>query len=92
MTALVATRVFPDVAPQDADLPLLVVTVIDDVPASTLNGHVGATLSNARVQVDAYAKTRAEAAAVAAATAASASARACSWLSAQASALAGLAK
>lgn len=67
VTALVATRVFPDVAPQDAALPLMVVTVIDDVPASTLNGNVGATLSNARVQVDAYAKTRAEAAAVAAA-------------------------
>ncbi|PZR07076.1 MAG: hypothetical protein DI536_28895 [Archangium gephyra] len=65
IAALVAQRVFPDVAPQDAEDPLLVVTVVDRVPELTLAGAPENTLSNARVQIDAYAKTRAEASALA---------------------------
>lgn len=65
VTSLVESRIFPDLAPQDAGLPLIVVTVVDDVPASSLNGAVANALSNARVQVDAYAPTRAQAAQVA---------------------------
>lgn len=58
VAALVGTRVFPDLAPQDAAVPLLVVTVVDDVAEQTLSGGIAGTLSNARVQVDAYARTR----------------------------------
>lgn len=58
VSALVGTRVFPDLAPQDAAVPLLVVTVVSDVAEQTLSGGIAGTLANARVQVDAYAKTR----------------------------------
>lgn len=58
LTALVASRVFPDVLPQEVEMPALRVTVISDVPESSLNGAQASALANARVQVDAYAKTR----------------------------------
>lgn len=61
VAAIVERRVFPDVAPQDAAEPLLVVTVVDDIPEATLSGPASGSLSNARVQVDVYAKTREQA-------------------------------
>lgn len=61
VTALVATRVFPDLMPQETALPALVVTVISDVPESSLDGAQADSLANARVQVDAYSRTRAQA-------------------------------
>lgn len=67
VAALVAARVWPDIAPQDAAVPLLVVTVVDDVAEQSLSGAIAGALSNARVQVDAYAKTRVAAGELAAA-------------------------
>lgn len=64
VAALVAKRVFPDMLPQETQLPALVVTVISDVSESTLDGAQADALASARVQVDAYALTRAQARAV----------------------------
>lgn len=65
LAALVGTRVFPDQLPQETQVPALVVTVISDVPESSLDGASSAAVSNALVQVDVYAKTREETRAVA---------------------------
>lgn len=54
VSALVGTRIYPQVAPQGAGAPYLVLTVISDVPENTANGRVGELTRNARLQVDAY--------------------------------------
>lgn len=65
LAALIAQRVFPDMLPQETMLPALAVTVISDVPESSLDGAASSALSNARVQVDVYSATRVQARAVA---------------------------
>lgn len=55
VAALVGTRIYPQVRPQADPLPALVYTVVDDIPAGSLAGWTSG-LSNARVQIDAYAK------------------------------------
>lgn len=65
VTALVATRIYPSVAPQGMASPRVVVTVVSDVPESTLNSAAEDELKTARVQVDCYAKQYLDAHAVA---------------------------
>lgn len=55
VTALADTRIYPVVMPQGGKLPALVYTVVDDVPENSLAGWTSG-LSNARVQIDCYAK------------------------------------
>ena len=50
---LVDAQVFRDVAPQDATLPLIVYTIIDDVPFNHLQAQAAESI--ARVQCDCYA-------------------------------------
>lgn len=56
VSGLVADRIFPEVLPQEPTLPAVVYTVVDDVPVHSLQGCTAGT-SNARVQIDTYAKT-----------------------------------
>lgn len=59
ITALVSTRIFPDVAPQDQILPYVVFRVIDTIPAQVKDG---ASLNNTyNVEVMSFAKTFASA-------------------------------
>lgn len=53
VATLAGDRIFPGVMPQGSGLPAVVYTAVDDVPENTLEDF---TLSNARVQVDCYAK------------------------------------
>lgn len=64
--ALVGTRVFPNVAPADAEVPFIVYRVWRDVAIRQLAGGT-ADLMHGTVQVDAYSRTYDEAHAVAAA-------------------------
>lgn len=57
VTALVATRIYPNKAEQGCARPYLVMTVPSDVPLNTVDGAAATRLHNARVQVDAYAVT-----------------------------------
>ena len=57
LSALIGTRAYPNWLPQEETLPALVYTVISNVPASSMTTTVADMLKNARVQVDAYAKT-----------------------------------
>jgi hypothetical protein len=55
VTNLVGQRIYPQVAPQGAAAPFVVLTVVSDVPASTFTGAPADLLRSARVQVDSYA-------------------------------------
>jgi hypothetical protein len=59
VTALVSSRIFPNVLPQGSSLPAIVYTVVDDVPQRTLSGAVDELLHNSRVQIDCYARASA---------------------------------
>ncbi len=67
VTALLAGRMFPAVAPQGTITPFLVYQVISDVPENTFMGDSSNRLSNFRVQIDCYSKSYLEAHAAAAA-------------------------
>lgn len=56
VTALVATRVYPNELPQGSELPAIVYTVVSDVPESSLDGSIESAVQGARVQVDCYAR------------------------------------
>lgn len=59
LTALVSTRIFPDIAPQDQVLPYVVFRVVDTIPAQVKDG---ASLNNTyNVEVMSFAKTFASA-------------------------------
>lgn len=49
VTALVGTRIYPQVAPQTETRPLIVYSIISDVPTNTKSG--GSTLDAYRVQI-----------------------------------------
>ena len=53
LVALVSTRIYPLMLPQDCPLPAVTYQLISDVPTVNLDGD--ADLSNARVQVDVWA-------------------------------------
>jgi hypothetical protein len=55
--ALCGTRVFPQVRPQTAAFPVMVYSIISDVPENSQDGSAQTRLSRARVQCDCYAKT-----------------------------------
>ena len=61
VTALVGTRVYPQILPQGANatagLPAVVITVISDVPERTFTSEPGSRLSDIRAQVDVWAAT-----------------------------------
>jgi hypothetical protein len=61
VTALVGTdpgsRIYPQVAPQATAPPYLVLTVVSDVPETSMDGEDEETLCFARLQVDAYGKS-----------------------------------
>lgn len=69
LTALVSTRVYPQVMPEGDALPAVVLTVISDVPAVSMDGTHETRLRESRVQVDSYSKTHLQARAVAEAVA-----------------------
>lgn len=55
LTALVSTRIFPDIAPQDQVLPYVVFRVVDTIPAQIKDG---ASLNNTyNIEVMSFAKT-----------------------------------
>ena len=56
VTALVATRIYPNKAPQGAGAPRIVFLVVSDVPNNTLDGDVASRQRQARLQVDCYAE------------------------------------
>lgn len=56
ITSLVGTRIYPQVIPQGSAMPAVAYSVVDEVPENSLTGW-SSGLSNARVQVDAYAPT-----------------------------------
>lgn len=59
VTALVSTRIFPDISPQDQVLPYVVFRVVDTLPAQIKDG---ASLNNAyNVEVMSFAKSFASA-------------------------------
>jgi uncharacterized protein DUF3168 len=55
VAALAETRIYPQIMPQGGKLPAIVYAVVLEVPENTLGGWTSG-LSNARVQIDAYAK------------------------------------
>ena len=54
-TALASTRIYPEIAAQNAALPLAVFTVIDTTPADTKDNV--SCVDNVRVQIDCYSNT-----------------------------------
>ena len=67
VAALVGTKVFPLVIPQGEQPPAVVLTVVSDVPATSLTGDPAELLREYRVQVDTYSKRYADAQQLAAA-------------------------
>lgn len=65
VTALVGERIYPQVAPQGAAPPYVVMTVVSDVPSNTFDGSPATRLVQSRIQVDCYARMYREARAVA---------------------------
>jgi porphobilinogen deaminase len=65
VTGLLSTRVYPDQLEQGCDMPAAVYFVVSGNEEGSLDGLVG--LTHSRIQVDAYATTRAGANALAAA-------------------------
>lgn len=61
VTALVGTRIYPLVMPQDATRPAIVLTVVSEVPENSFDGTAETRLTASRVQVDCYAATYLEA-------------------------------
>jgi hypothetical protein len=56
VSAIVGNRIFPGVIPEGSLLPVIVYSVISDVPENSLTGSVATRAVNARVQVDCYAR------------------------------------
>ncbi len=65
VAALVSGRIFPSLMTQGATMPVIVLSVVSDVPENALTGDSSSRLVSVRLQVDAYAKTYLEAHAVA---------------------------
>jgi hypothetical protein len=63
LTALVGTRIYPDVIPEQASLPAIAFTRSQTEPVSTIHGSVFAEF--VAVQIQAWSATRTEAEAVA---------------------------
>lgn len=59
MRNLIGTRAYPDVLPQDVELPAVVVRILNDEPGETLSGH--SSLEFARIQFDCLAESRQDA-------------------------------
>jgi len=59
VSAVVSSRIHADVLPQRCVFPAIAYEIIDTTPNEHLNGIVD--LSRARIQIDCYAKTRADA-------------------------------
>lgn len=57
VNGIVSERVYPQVMPQGAALPAIVLTVVSDVPENTFDGTAADRLSARRLQVDCYAKS-----------------------------------
>lgn len=55
VTGLLAQRIYPLVAAQGSALPMLVLTVVSEVPQNSLTGMVETRALECRLQVDAYA-------------------------------------
>lgn len=56
VVALVGTRIYPGVMPQNVVMPALVLTVVTDVGEDTFDSDAATVLRNARVQIDGYAE------------------------------------
>lgn len=67
VTALIGTRIYPNLRPAEAALPLAVYSIISDIPENAFMGTAESRLSHARLQIDVYAKTYRQAHQVAAA-------------------------
>ena len=63
VTSSVSTRIYPEVCPQQATLPVIVYSRVSNNPEYTLSGY--SDLENARIQVDTFAETYKEAKVVA---------------------------
>lgn len=63
LAALVSTRIYPMVLPQDCPLPAVTYQLISDIPEVNLDGD--ADLSQARIQVDVWATSFGSAATIA---------------------------
>jgi len=63
LTALVGTRIYPDILPEDHQLPAVVYTRTGTQPVLTVHGGSFGDFTD--LQINAWAKTRASAAAVA---------------------------
>lgn len=64
LTALVSTRIYPEVFPQGATKPCITYERIASTPEPTHDSSVGSELSGARFQFDIWATTRASCKAV----------------------------
>lgn len=51
LTASIGTRIYPDIAPQDVELPYIVYTRSGSEPAYTIHGPKAAELANMSVQI-----------------------------------------
>lgn len=65
VSGVVGARIYPMRMPQNVTFPAVVLGEVSNVPANTLAGEAGTTLTTTRLQVDVYAKTYSEAASVA---------------------------
>lgn len=70
VATLIGTRLYALVMPESSAVPALVLSVISDVPNLSIDGTYASRAREARVQVDAYAKSYREARALAEAAAA----------------------
>lgn len=61
LTALVGTRIYPQVMAQGAAQPAIVITVVSEEPANSFTSAYDTRLLEASVQVDVYAKLYAKA-------------------------------
>lgn len=60
VTALVGTRIYPAVAPQNVVAPFVVLTTVSSTPTNAMSELASTRLNVARVQVDCYSKSYVE--------------------------------
>jgi hypothetical protein len=65
VTALVGTKLYPVHAPQGSVPPFVVMSTVSDVPLHSFTNTVDDRLTNARIQIDCYAKLYKDANAIA---------------------------
>ena len=63
VTSSVSTRIYPEVCPQQTDLPVIVYARVSSNPEYSLDGY--SSLENSRIQIDTFAETYKEAKVVA---------------------------